>query len=126
MSGLDTHTHRTTTVTLAAHARRGLIIYCQENAQCVNTPLEYRLTLCDCTEVHIENPQIASKPPAFEPLDRIRGYVSNDRVMRLREDLSQASGATLGFHQVWPDIRQQAQLVKQFYPLACQTITRGG
>ena len=26
MGGLDTHTHRTTTVTLAAHARRGLII----------------------------------------------------------------------------------------------------
>ena len=72
------------------------------------------------TELHIEKPQIGhstSKPPAFEPLDRISGYVSIDRVMRLREDLSQASGTTLGFHQVWPettDIRQQTQLVKQF------------
>ena len=27
MRGLDTLTHRTTTVTLAAHARRGLIMY---------------------------------------------------------------------------------------------------
>ena len=53
------------------------------------------------TELHSEKPQIGhatSKPPAFEPLDRIQGYVSIDRVMRLREDLSQASGATLGFH----------------------------
>ena len=44
-------------------------------------------------------------------------YVSINRVMKLRLDLSEASAVTLGFHQVWPDttdIRQQAQLANQF------------
>ena len=29
------HTHETTTVTLAVHARRGLIIYCQSDYSCM-------------------------------------------------------------------------------------------
>ena len=37
--------------------------------------------------------------------------------MKLRDDLTENVGETLGFHQIWPatsDIRQEAQLVKQF------------
>ena len=37
--------------------------------------------------------------------------------MKLRQDLTESGAGHIGFHQVWPemsDIRQQAQLTKQF------------
>ena len=71
------------------------------------------------SELKIEKPRIGhttKESEKFEPLDRIRGFVSLDRVMRLREDLSASHVGTLGFHQVWPetvDVRQEAQLADQ-------------
>ena len=63
------------------------------------------------SDLKIEKPQmghVSKEPEKIEPLDRIKGFVSVNRVMQLREDLLSHSG-TLGFHQVWPetvDIRQ--------------------
>ena len=71
------------------------------------------------TKLKIEKPKIGHTTKElvrFEPMDRIRGYVSMNRVMQLRKDLSACHTGTLGFHQVWPetvDVRQEAQLVDQ-------------
>ena len=71
------------------------------------------------TELKIEKPKIGhttKEPVLFEPMDRIMGYVSMNRVMQLRKYLSACHTGTLGFHQVWPetvDVRQEAQLVDQ-------------
>ena len=44
------------------------------------------------SELKIEKPRIGhsttKESEKFEPLDRIRGFVSVDQVMRLRDDLS--------------------------------------
>ena len=56
------------------------------------------------TELKVEKPRIGhnvvyttKESEKFEPLDRIRGFVSVDRVTRLREDLSASHVETLVF-----------------------------
>ena len=98
----------------------------QQQPSSTSLPCQWKKPKCKptaqrVTELQIEKPQLrhtsSTTKSTMEPLDRIKGYVSIDRVMKLRKDLSENCTETLGFHQVWPatvDIRQQAQLTNQF------------
>ena len=83
-------------------------------ATCTSLPCTWKVPKA-AHSLDITKPSInhsASKKKRHEPLDRVAGYVSIKRVMKLRDDLTENVGETLGFHQIWPatsDIRQEAQ-----------------
>ena len=83
-----------------------------------NVPCPQKVDPKPVRELEVIKPtigKVAREHADYEPIDRISGYVSMQRVMKLRTSLSTTQGESLAFHQVWPatpDVRQEALLVE--------------